>query len=319
MKLAVIVAHARAFGPPILARAVVVLALACWCGAIFVAIDPLNHFAPFWLALSLGAACVCLLAGRDARGWATYCAIAAIAHAGIMAPELLRPRSEPATESSAPSVRIVWLNTWLGGRASDDVLHYLETSDADFLLVSELHDEGQPHLERLRTLYPTAIRCLDGHGCNTIIFAKRAPTAVEARDDIRSAVGEFDIDGASLRLIAAHIRRPNPPGPQQQELQTLVQIIGDNPENVILAGDFNSTPWSFTLRRFDATSGLQRHTRALPTWPAQQWSRLRLPAPMPFLPIDHVYAGTRWRLVSVQRGPRTSSDHYPIEATFRFQ
>ncbi len=311
----------RALGPPTLARLTIVLALACWCGAVFIILDPLNHFAPFWLAMSLGAAGLCLLSGPGGRGWAIYCAIAAIAQAGIIAPEFMRARADeaPASAASARTVRIVWLNTWLGGRASEDVLHYLEASDADFLLVSELHDEGQPEFARLHALYPTTIRCQDGHECNTIIFAKRAPQAIETSNDLRAVAGAFDIDGASLRLIAAHVARPNPPARQQSELQRLERLIGDTPENVILAGDFNSTPWSFALRRFDRASRLHRHTRALPTWPAQEWTRLRLPALSPFLPIDHVYSGARWRLVSLQRGPRTSSDHFPIEATFQFE
>jgi len=131
-------------------------------------------------------------------------------------------------------------------------------------------------------------------------------------------MGEFDIDGAPLRLIAAHVARPNPPQRQQQEFTALRQLIGADTSNVILAGDFNSTPWSFGLRRFDHGAGLQRYTRALPTWPAQAWTRFYLPAIAPFLPIDHAYSGANWRLVSLQRGRKTSSDHYPIEATFTY-
>ena len=33
------------------------------------------------------------------------------------------------------------------------------------------------------------------------------------------------------------------------------------------------------------------------------------------LPIDHVYAGPGWRTVSVQRGPKLGSDHYPVIVT----
>jgi endonuclease/exonuclease/phosphatase (EEP) superfamily protein YafD len=78
---------------------------------------------------------------------------------------------------------------------------------------------------------------------------------------------------------------------------------------MIIAGDFNSTPWSFALRRQDRLFGIERRTRALATWPART---LRSEAPFPFLPIDHVYAGKGWRTVSMQRGPRLGSDHYPV-------
>lgn len=285
-----------------------------WGGATSPWLDGLNHFAPFWLALSALAALVCIL--MRAKGWAAYCLIASIAQAGIVAPELLRSHQQRA-EASGSTVRVVWLNTWLGPRPSESVLAYLEDSGADFVLVSELHDEGQAEFQRLRAIYPTVIRCVGGHECNTIIFAKREALAEETETGLRASVGEFDIDGTPLRLIAAHISRPNPPDRQQTELRSLLSLIGSDPRSVILAGDFNSTPWSFTLRRFDDESGLARHTRALPTWPAQPWTRLRLPAIAAFLPIDHVYSGSDWQLVELRRGPRTSSDHYPVEATFR--
>lgn len=300
--------------PDHLARGAVLLALAAWGGAFSPLLDGLNHFAPIWLLASLGAGLACFLIG--ARGWAAYCLLAALAHGAIMAPEFLRPTSPRATGASERTIRVVWLNTWMGSRPTEEVLHYLATSGADFVLVSELHDEGQEGFRRLREAYPTMIRCEGGHECNTMVFAKRPALDQETNPGLRASVGEFDVDGARLRLIAAHLARPNPPAGQQREFQALAETIGDAPEDVILAGDFNSTPWSFALRRFDEASGLECLTRALPTWPAQAWTRLRLPAIAPFLPIDHVYSGSRWRLVSLRRGPRTSSDHYPIEATF---
>ncbi|WP_135211390.1 endonuclease/exonuclease/phosphatase family protein [Vitreimonas flagellata] len=311
-----IIAVVRTNGPAVLGRATLLLALAAWGGAISPFLDGLNHFAPIWLAVSLAGVLACWLAGS--RGWAVYCAIATLAQAVIIAPEFMRTNAPlAATPTAERTVRIVWLNTWLGSRPSEDVLHYLETSEADFLLVSEMHDEGQASFRRLRATYPTVIRCEDGRACNTIIFAKREALSVQTQTGLRATAGDFDIDGAQLRLIAAHVARPNPPGRQQRELDALLDVIGSDQASVILAGDFNSTPWSFTLRRFDGASELQRHTRALPTWPAQEWTRLRLPALTPFLPIDHVYSGAHWRLVSVRRGPRTSSDHFPLEATFQ--
>ena len=79
-------------------------------------------------------------------------------------------------------------------------------------------------------------------------------------------------------------------------------------EHVILVGDFNSTPWSFARRREETALGLERRTRILPTYPANG------PFGVALLPIDHVYAGPGWGTVSINRGPRLGSDHYPIVA-----
>lgn len=320
MKLEPVIDKLQRFGPLTASCGASVMGIACWAGAFSPALDGLNHFAPFWLLFSLGAIAACLFFRRADRIAIGLASLGALLQLGIIAPEFVRSSAPRASiDAAAPQVRIVWLNTWLGNRPSGDVLEYLEQTDADFLLVSELHDEGQAGFRRLRELYPTLIACVGGHECNTRIYARREAITIETPGDLRAVSGTFDIDGAPLRLVAAHMPRPNPPGRQQRALSDLVRVVqSDGAENVILAGDFNSTPWSFTLRNFDAASGLDRHTRALPTWPAQAWTRLRLPALFAFLPIDHVYSGERWRLVDLRRGRRTSSDHYPIEATFQY-
>jgi endonuclease/exonuclease/phosphatase (EEP) superfamily protein YafD len=81
---------------------------------------------------------------------------------------------------------------------------------------------------------------------------------------------------------------------------------------MILTGDFNATPWSAELRRLDRTLGLSRRDRGLATWPAQLSGRTWR---LPFMPIDHVYAGPDWATVSVERGPWVGSDHYPVIVT----
>jgi endonuclease/exonuclease/phosphatase (EEP) superfamily protein YafD len=91
-------------------------------------------------------------------------------------------------------------------------------------------------------------------------------------------------------------------------------LSGYPADRLILAGDFNLTPWSFTLRRIDRQWGLERRDQALFSWPARLGDRARWAWPIPALPLDHVYAGRAWRTISITRGPRLGSDHYPIIA-----
>ena len=83
----------------------------------------------------------------------------------------------------------------------------------------------------------------------------------------------------------------------------------------IVAGDFNMTPWSFGLRRFDERIGLERRDLALFSWPGKLTLGGKALPVLPILPIDHVYAGADWRTVSVKRGPALGSDHFPVVAT----
>jgi vancomycin resistance protein VanJ len=41
--------------------------------------------------------------------------------------------------------------------------------------------------------------------------------------------------------------------------------------------------------------------------------------PFPFLPIDQLFAGPGWAMRSVERLPRTGSDHYPLRVRLVMQ
>ena len=97
--------------------------------------------------------------------------------------------------------------------------------------------------------------------------------------------------------------------------ELLAKTIAAAPrDRVIVTGDFNSTPWSFSRRRWDEAFTILRRDRAIATWPANRYKRLPWLG-APFLPIDHVYAGSDWATVKVERGPEIDSDHYPLVMT----
>src|SRR5581483_9516804 len=100
----------------------------------------------------------------------------------------------------------------------------------------------------------------------------------------------------------------------RQEAQLARGIARFPRERTIVSGDFNSAPWSFSRRRWDKAFGLTRRERAIFSWPAGKVTAHRYREPIPILPIDHIYAGDRWATVSVSRGPRLGSDHYPLIA-----
>jgi endonuclease/exonuclease/phosphatase (EEP) superfamily protein YafD len=127
------------------------------------------------------------------------------------------------------------------------------------------------------------------------------------------ARASFGARDGGFTVIGVHYAWPTMVRLQQAQAADLAFSLGRlDHSRLILTGDFNSTPWSFERRREDARFHLERRTRALPSWPARNFTSHRLLAIVPFLPIDHVYAGSAWRTVSVERGPRLGSDHYPV-------
>ena len=154
-----------------------------------------------------------------------------------------------------------------------------------------------------------------GRTCGVAIFTRKPPEMIESPRRGRYGLGpSIAVAHLSDRrglfpVIGVHYTWPTSVRAHRENSIRLHQILKPiTKDRMIVTGDFNSTPWSFGRRRDDAAIGIERRTRALPTWPANG------PMGLAFLPIDHVYAGPGWRTVSIRRGPQLGSDHYPVIA-----
>ncbi|MGH6992688.1 MAG: endonuclease/exonuclease/phosphatase family protein, partial [Caulobacteraceae bacterium] len=169
-------------------------------------------------------------------------------------------------------------------------------------------------------LYPFQTSCRPRPTCTTLILSKSPPEASgvfptpDGNPLHSGAWASFGTGAGAFTVAATHLTWPFPPGRQQSQADRLAgELKRFDRSSLILAGDFNSTPWSFTLRRLDDQLGLVRRTHALFSWPVRTYGRRhRLSSPFPFLPIDQVYAGDSWKTVSVKLGPTLGSDHLPV-------
>lgn len=77
-------------------------------------------------------------------------------------------------------------------------------------------------------------------------------------------------------------------------------------EALVIAGDFNMTPWSPAYRALRHGSFLHSATRFARTWPA----------PAPFIPLDHILYRGQVQVIRAEAwlgGPaRVASDHLPV-------
>jgi endonuclease/exonuclease/phosphatase (EEP) superfamily protein YafD len=282
--------------------------------------DVLNHFAPFWLVGALLALGLWLSTGRAGRLTPAFSALAILAAGLQVAPELFAPRSLAAARPGAETLKIIQFNLWENNIDQAGTLKWILAQNADIVVVQEAL--GTPKIVRgLRTLYPYRRTCQGVTYCETEIFSKRPPMASAGLFDpfgLPAAWVEFDGAGGPFIVLGMHAMWPIPGGPQQTQSAFLARIMASLPKDrMIVTGDFNSTPWSFALRRQDHLFGIERRTHALASWPGWLDRPLKFGPPIPFLPIDQVYAGPGWRTLSVVRGPRLGSDHYPVIVTLQ--
>jgi endonuclease/exonuclease/phosphatase (EEP) superfamily protein YafD len=118
-----------------------------------------------------------------------------------------------------------------------------------------------------------------------------------------------EFGGGSLRVASVHLSRNS----SWQPAVVHAVLSQSARESVVAGGDFNRTPWSWSLRIYDQIRGLDRRTHALPSWPTgARFRDTSLSTPFPVLPIDHIFASVDWRTTDVRRGPEVGSDHYPV-------
>ena len=291
-------------------------AVAAQWGRVSLDYDVLAHFAPVWLAACAAA----LVLGFLFKGWwrgAVWApALAGVAASAVLIlPEFVRDVGPRARADAPGQVKVVQFNVWHHNPDPEAVLRWLDAENPDIAVISE---NSAPFAAALKAHPRWIVSC---GRCEVLLLSRRAPLAAEPARRRRGSehvapltTAVFADARGPFTVIGVHNAWPTDADQPMQEAR-LAEAIAEAPrERLIVAGDFNSTPWSFARRRWDKAFGLPRRERAVATWPARRYHRLRWLG-APFLAIDHIYAGPGWATVETHRGPRLSSDHYPLVVT----
>jgi len=298
-------------GPPVLVGALLcaLAASLAQLGRRSPAWDVLTHAAPIYLAGGLIALAAALVFHDRYRAVALIAGgIAVAASALLMAPEYLRAAGPKAPPGAPGSFKIIQFNAWGGDGGLQQPVAWLAAQKPDLVIMQETNRKVRDAVAAGTGMHMTLGRT------NVAIFSRDPPVAVTPLQS--DADGPMFLIDATFRTPAgdASVLGIHYPWPTERDrlgqAADLARVVrAHSAETTILSGDFNSTPWSFARRREDQAFGLIRRTRAVFSWPA--WRGL----PVPLLPIDHVYAGRAWATVSVERGPKVGSDHYPVVVT----
>jgi endonuclease/exonuclease/phosphatase (EEP) superfamily protein YafD len=272
-------------------------------GRFLAPLDVLTHFATLWLA-----------ARRGRLGLMALGTVGVLAAVALMAPEYGRPIRPRVQPGAGRQIRLIQFNAWQRNTDPAATADWIAGEAPDVVTIEDV----TPPLAQ--ALMDRGFRPSRGM-VNTMIFSRGLTPLTSMRVPFRDwallpdfARARFRTPGGNeaFSVVAVHLIRPNQ-GDTAREAELVAKLLDrQSRERLIIAGDFNLTPWSFALRRVDGRLGLERRDRAIATWPA-----CPNPGPWPvcvpaFLPIDHVYAGPAWRTVAISRGPRLGSDHYPL-------
>jgi endonuclease/exonuclease/phosphatase (EEP) superfamily protein YafD len=280
------------------------------------ALDMVNNGLLF---MTVGAvALLCLaLAARDWRLVLAAAVLAAINVTLVIA--ALPGAAADAAPGSPRFLRVVTFNLWHYNDRMDDVAKFLAETDADAVVLQEV---GKPNAALLRqalqSRYPYSV------GDWGIIILSKHPILADGRIDrpgyppwISLMVRwiRIEVNGTKFDLAGVHVARPFYPELQQEDVAALIAFANSRTLPLVMAGDFNMSPWTEKLGRFERRSGLKRYNTFHLTWPMQK----RGVPLLPLVAIDNVFASPQFARIAVASGPRLDSDHRPIVADLALQ
>lgn len=298
---------ARIFGILLIGGA----SLAAWlslAGAFVPALDAFASFLPLFGVTTVFG----LLLARRRLGWTLVVALLGLTPVAIrMIPELTR--EIPAAKKGGAQVRLLTHNVWARNADPADTAQAIIDATPDVVMLQEVDGSFRPMLAALNQHFPYATQC--PAGCDLAIVSrwpiadsdyflkdgkgrKYGPPLLWARI---AAPGD-----PPFTVVTLHYPRPTSRDQAVRRRDVARALARIERGSLIVAGDMNLTPWAAAMREQDrALAPLTRMTRALSSWPRA----------FPVLPIDQLYAGPDWGLVSARRLPATGSDHVPVLVT----
>jgi endonuclease/exonuclease/phosphatase (EEP) superfamily protein YafD len=292
-------------------------------------LDLLNHAQIFLLPGTLiGLAIMAIaLRGRWRSFAMIYALVGVAASANVMVPEFVGSMQQRPAAPDTGTVTMMTHNLFGMNYQMEKVEAAILAEQPDIIVFQEYFGEQATELHPLLLAeYPFFVRCRGGKRANLGLYSRLPFEQVQDGACPNNAYGTTRTahilatfqspNGKPFSVVTTHMDWPIPVQRQRDQLSALSALVDSIEGPVILAGDFNSTPWSYSLRDFVARTGLVRQTMNLLTYP-MSWYYLRAwRETIPFLPLDHVM--TRGGIVvrELHAGRPTASDHLPVVFTF---
>ncbi len=319
----------------------VLLGLLGVLGGLLPELDLINHFRPWLLLAGLLALPALAAAGR---GWrpplACLAGLSLVLQAPFVLPTALA--GSGGEGGGGQAISLVTLNLRYANGDAEPTAEFIERLRPDLVFLQEVAPQHLAVLQRrLPALLPHAVHCVELRYCNLAILSRfplqdAAASYLGRRESLpplprpiegwRKAEIELVRDhgaasgltarallpgGRHLILFDTHLSWPTPAEAQRRQFRWVADRLADlGAGPLVLAGDFNSTPWSYGLRGFETAIALRRVTQGLFTFPTEQV------LPLPILAIDQVYLSGEARVEEVERGPDVGSDHFPVLVRF---
>jgi len=220
-------------------------------------------------------------------------------------------------------VTLITHNIWELNTRRQEVGAWLQSQPADVVLLQEVPPRVAAWY-REKSFYPYQLEIYDpvpGHAGfppdKAIVILSRYPLATDSKLDPSKefrpmAIVRISIpDVGNTWVVAVHAQKPTTPtllARRDQFLLGAAREIGGFHGSVVVAGDFNATPFTPVFGDFLRLAGLSVSRPYTSTFPAKlRWLGI---------PIDHILV-RHVRVADIEALPAIGSDHRPLKATLR--
>jgi len=244
-----------------------------------------------------------------------------LANAISLAPHVFpQAVTEAAGDTQTPLLRVSTVNLSARNRQHDSILQFIDHTDADLIIVQELTPEWMQYLRAAGRKYAYSILLPREDNFGLALYSRlpivRSQTVTLGEFDNPAIIATIKWADTEFTIIGLHLYPPvsaELAAMRNTQLARLTEIARALGSPLIIAGDFNSTPWSPHFRTFLQRAALIPTSAVAGiagTWPA--WFA------MLSIPIDHCLTSDHFDVVRQYVGPDVGSDHYPIVVDLRY-
>lgn len=222
--------------------------------------------------------------------------------------------AEAVSSPGEKALRVITFNVHTDNKEQSAAISHVLASDADIVCLLEVDDSWHAALQPLRMKYPHRVEELSDVNFGIACYTRLPLKSLEVRRftiwRLPTLVLNLDHLGSPLTFIGTH---PIPPmgglsaHEWREQLSDIATFVSGLSGEVIVAGDFNATPWCEGMRLLRENSGLDFRS-VDPVWPPT-WG---LHLPMMIIPIDHVLVKRGLTIQKRTLGPAMGSDHRSV-------
>jgi endonuclease/exonuclease/phosphatase (EEP) superfamily protein YafD len=236
----------------------------------------------------------------------------------VLAPHGIPVRTDAAAISGKPVLHLATINLLAGNPDHESVAKLLRATLPDIVVLQEAGRAWMDTLESLKDVYPNQRAAFHQRTFFGLAILSRVPwesadlVALGRKGDAKGMEIRFRWQGRAVSLMDMHSYHPTSAEKMVDRMlmhDSLIQWSSERQragDAVIIAGDFNCTPWACLFRNFIRDSGLGDSSQGRIFEATRNvWYPNRLL-------IDHVFPSHDWQVVKREVGPDIGSDHRPV-------